>query len=248
MLNKILFIILLSNFIHAKTITIAVAANVSYAINTLTKEFNKLYPNTKVRVIIGGSGKLCTQIINSAPYELFMSADMKYPSKLYEQKLAITKPIIYAKGSLAFLSIKKEAYEKGIYLLKEKHIQKIAIANPKTAPYGQASIQAIKNANIYKDVQNKFVYGESISQTVSFTLLASNIGIISKSSLFSPKMRNFKKGIHWQEIDSSLYSPINQGLVILKNGKNNQEVLAFYNFLLSSKAKKIFKEFGYIIP
>ena len=248
MLKKIIFIILFSNIIYAQTITLALAANVNYAIKDLIKEFNKTHKNTKVKVIIGGSGKLTTQIINHAPYHLFMSADMKYPNELFKQNLAISKPIIYAQGSLAFLSVKKEDYSKGLNLLKEKHIEKIAIANPKTAPYGKASIQALKNSKIYKDVKNKFVFGESISQTVSFTLLASNIGIISKSSLFSSKMKHLKKGLNWEEIDSSLYSPINQGLVILKNGANNKEVLAFYNFLLSPSAKKIFNDFGYITP
>jgi len=248
LLKKLLIInLFLFSSLFGGTIKIAVAANVSYAIEDLKKEFYKLYPETKVKVILGSSGKLTAQIIYGAPYQLFMSANMKYPNALYKDKIAITKPTIYAKGSLAILSTKTQDFTDGIQLLKDEKISKIAIANPKTAPYGKATVEAIKNAKIYNDVKKKFVYGESISQTVSYTVTATDIGIIAKSSLYSPKMSRFKKRINWKEIDSKLYTPISQGIVILKDGKNNAEVEAFYSFILSEKAKKIFEEFGYIV-
>jgi molybdate transport system substrate-binding protein len=123
-----------SSSLYAGDINIAVAANVSYAIDTLKKEFNKIYPNTKIRVTLGGSGKLTAQIKNGAPYDIFMSANMRYPNALYKDKIAITKPIIYAQGSLAYLSNKKQDFSQGINLILNKKIRKIAIANPKTAP------------------------------------------------------------------------------------------------------------------
>ena len=249
MLNKSLIgLVLLGLSANAGTIKIAVAANVSYAINDLKKEFNKLHPNTKVRVTLGSSGILTAQISHGAPYDLFMSANMKYPNTLYKNNLAITKPIIYAKGSLAYLSNKPKDFSKGINLLEDKSIRKIAIANPKTAPYGIASVQALKNAKIYKNIKAKLIYGESISQTVSYTVTATDIGLIAKSSLFSPRMSQFKENINWKEVDSSLYTPIDQGLVILKQGKENKEVKAFYDFVLSDKAKEIFKTYGYQLP
>ncbi|MCK5111122.1 MAG: molybdate ABC transporter substrate-binding protein [Arcobacteraceae bacterium] len=234
--------------LFAGTINIAVAANVSYAIDDLKKEFKKLYPDINVRVILGGSGKLTAQIKNGAPYQLFMSANMKYPNALYKDNIAITKPLVYAQGSLAYLSTKKQDFSKGIKLIKSSKIRKIAIANPKTAPYGKAAQEAMKNANIYKNVVKKFVYAESISQTVSYTIIAADIGFIAKSSLYSPKMSHFKKDINWADVNPKLYTPINQGIVILKDGENNNEVSAFYNFILSSKAKTIFEDFGYLVP
>jgi len=249
MVKKIILIILLLNTILvAKTINIAVAANVSYAIDDLKKEFKKLYPDIKVRVTLGSSGKLTAQIKNGAPYQIFMSANMKYPNALYKDKIAITKPKIYAQGLLALFSIKKFDFSKGIELLKDKKIKKIAMANPKTAPYGIASIKALKNAKIYKELKKKFIYGESISQTLSYTITATDIGLIAKSSLKSPKMKRFKKDINWIEIDTKLYTPISQGIVILKNAKDNTEVKAFYDFIIGERAKKIFKNFGYILP
>jgi len=241
---KIVLLLLIGVILSAGDIKIAVAANVSYAIEDLKAEFNTLYPDIKVQVTLGSSGKLTAQIKNGAPYQLFMSANMRYPKSLYTDKIAITKPKVYAQGGLAFLSSKKRDFSKGINLLKDKKISKIAIANPKTAPYGKATLEALTNAKIYNDIKSKIVYGESISQTLTFTLRATDIGIVAKSLLFSPRMAKFKKGINWSELDSSLYTPISQGIVMLKD---NRDVELFYNFILSQKAKKILKNFGYIV-
>jgi molybdate transport system substrate-binding protein len=244
---KRLFILLLISIsaVNAGTISIAVAANVSYAIEDLKKEFNKTHPNTKVRVTLGSSGKLTAQIKHGAPYQLFMSANMKYPEALYTEKIAISKPIVYALGSLALLSNNKRDFSDGIYLLKSKEISKIAIANPKTAPYGIAAMQALANAKIINDVKSKFVYGESISQTVSYAVIAADIGIIAKSSLYSKQMFKYKENINWVAVDAKLYTPIKQGIVMLEEG---EEVKAFYDFILSADAKKIFKNYGYLLP
>jgi molybdate transport system substrate-binding protein len=222
-----------------------VAANVSYAIKALKKEFNIIHPETNVQVILGSSGKLTAQIKHGAPYDLFMSANMKYPEALYSENLAVTKPMVYAQGSLAFLSVKERNYDTNMTVLKSKDIKKIAIANSQTAPYGIAAAEALKNAGMFEELKEKFVYGESISQTVTYATSAADIGIIAKSSLFSPQMSHFKKGINWIEVDETLYTPIDQGMVILKKGEGNADVKAFYDFMLSPKAKEILKKFGY---
>ncbi len=233
----------------AKSINIAVSANVSYAIDELKKEFNNIYPNIKVNVTLGSSGKLTAQIKNNAPYQLFMSANMTYPKALYKNNIAITKPIIYAQGTLAYLSNKKRDFNRTIKkILTDKSIEKIAIANPRTAPYGKASMEALKNAKILNTIKRKLVYGQSISQTVTYAVIVADIGLVAKSSLYSPRMSKYKEGINWKEINKKLYNPINQGVVILKNGKDNLEVKDFYKFILSPKAKEIFNRFGYITP
>lgn len=229
----------------ASEIKIAVAANVSYAIEPLKKAFHELHPNTKIEVILGSSGKLTAQIKNGAPYELFMSANMKYPEALYEEGIAVTEPVVYAQGTLAYLSVKQQDFTKGMDLLKNGNIEKIAIANPKTAPYGAAAKEALKSANLYEVLKDKLVHGESISQTVTYATTAADIGFIAKSSLFSPQMAHFKKGVNWFEVDERLYTPIDQGMVILKKGEGNVEVKAFYEFMLSEKAREILKSFGY---
>lgn len=230
--------------LNAAEIKLAVAANVSYAINDLIKEFNKSYPDTKVKVTLGSSGKLTAQISNGAPFDIFMSANMKYPETLYDNKKAITKPIVYALGSLALISSKKHDLSKGIDILKDKSIKRIAVANPKTAPYGKAALEAFKNAGIYEDIKDKFVYGESISQTLTYAVTATDIGVIAKSSLYSSRLAMFKEGSNWTEINPKLYTPIKQGVVMLKTSK---EIKSFYEFILGDKAKKIFEQYGYLL-
>jgi molybdate transport system substrate-binding protein len=249
MLKKIILILsLCASGLFAGTINVAVAANVSYAIDELIAKFNEVNPDTKVQVNLSSSGKLTAQIKNGAPFSVFMAANMKYPQALYKDKIALTKPVIYAQGSLAMLSAKKQDFKKGISLIEGAKIEKIAIANPKTAPYGKAAVEAIKNAGLLDKVQSKFVYAESISQTVTYATTAADIGFIAKSSLYSPKMKMYKKDVNWANVDAKLYTPIDQGIVILKQAKGNKEAKAFYDFILSADAKKIFNAYGYLVP
>ncbi len=246
--SVLFFVLLLSSTLFAKDIKIALSANLSYAIEDLKKAFHQHHPDIKVKVTLGGSGKLATQITHGAPYQLFMSANMFYPDTLYHDKIAVTKPRIYAQGALVYLSSKKQDFSRGISLCKDAHIKKIAMANPKTAPYGKATLEALKNSGIYADISHKLVYGESISQTVVYTLSATDLGFVAKSALYSPSTAHFTEGVYWQDLNATLYTPINQGIVILKEAKNNPDVLAFYNFILSDEAKAIFKRFGYLVP
>ncbi|QKF72240.1 molybdenum ABC transporter ModABC, periplasmic molybdate-binding protein [Aliarcobacter faecis] len=243
----ILGLAFLCSTIFAGTINVAVAANVSYAINNLIAEFNKTNPDTKVEVVLGSSGKFTTQIQNGAPFDIFMSADMKFPETLEKENLTATKPVIYAQGSLAMLSAKQLDFSKGIKLIAEDSISKIAVANPKTAPYGTAALEAMKNANILDKVENKFVYAESISQAVTYAMTAADVGFIAKSSLYDEKMSQYKENVNWVSVDPKLYTPIDQGIVILSKAKDNAEAKAFYDFILGEKAKKIFIDFGYLV-
>ena len=246
-LKKIVIVmILFGNLLFSKSINVAIAANVSYAIDDLIKEFHKSHPNIDVKITLGGSGKLRAQIENGAPYDIFMSANMAYPNALYKSGYGITKPIVYAKGSLALLSKIKRDFSKGLEILKDESIKKIAIANPKTAPYGKASFEALKNAKIFDDVKDKFIFGESIAPTVLYTITVADIGIIAKSSLYSPKLKHFKEKENWIEVNTKLYTPIKQGIAILKNAKENKDAKEFYKFILSQDAKNIFKEYGYL--
>jgi len=235
----------LLSFLFSVEISIAVAANVSYAIKPLVKAFNVTHPKTKVNVILGSSGKLTAQIMHGAPYDVLMSADMKFPKRLQEEHLTVGSPVIYAQGALAILSQKKRNYCAEIFVLKSPDIDKIAIANPKTAPYGVASVEALKKARLYSKLKKKFVYGESIAQTFIYATSAADIGIVAKSALYAPQMKDYKEAIHWSEVDKTLYTPIAQGMVLLKRAKDNVKAKAFYDFMLSQKAKDILKQYGY---
>jgi len=219
-MKKTVFLLLFTAFnLFGNTLTIAVAANVSYAINDLITAFNKTHPDTKVEVTLGGSGKLTAQINNGAPYDILMSADMKYPQALYKSGLGVSKPTVYAQGALAIFSTRVRDFSDGIAIVTNKNIRRIAIANPKIAPYGKATIQALKNAKLYTKVKNKFIYGESISQTVAYSVTATDLGFIAKSSLYSNKMQRYKENKYWISVDTKLYTPIQQGIVLLKDTK-----------------------------
>jgi len=249
MVKKILIaLFLFSSTVYSQVLSIAVAANVSYAMPALEKEFLSLYPNIQIRTILGSSGKLTAQIQNSAPYDIFLSANMRYPNALYKNKIAITKPLIYAQGTLAILSPNQRGFKHGIKLLKSKLVKRIAVANPKTAPYGVATFEALEKIGIVSDIKNKIIYGESISQTVSYTQLVADVGIVAKSSLFSPRLKKYHENVHWVEVDKTLYTPINQGVVLLKHAKENKHAKLFYDFLFSNKGKNILKQYGYTIP
>lgn len=243
-----LAILLSSVVVQAEDINIAVAANVSYAIDELTRAFSVTHPEINVHVTLGSSGKLTAQIRNGAPYGLFMAANMKYPEALLEDGMAITEPVVYAQGALAYLSRKPLDFTKGIDLLTDPSIKKIAIANPKTAPYGKAAVEAMRNGGVYEDLKSKFVYAESISQTVAYSVMAADLGFIAKSSLYSDKMAQYQEGVHWNSVDPDLYTPIKQGVILLKPAKNSPAYRAFYDFILGDEAKNIFRKYGYIIP
>ena len=246
MLKKIVLLFILALFANASGIKVAVAANVSFAINDLISLFNSKYRDIKVNVILGSSGKLNAQIKRGAPFDVFMAANMRYPQDLYDNALAFGPPKIYAQGGLAIFSTKQRDFSKGIYIVKERSISRVAIANPNTAPYGKAAAEALKHANIYSEIKDKLVYAESISQTVQYAMTAADIGFIAKSSLFSSKMKKFKKDKNWIEVNKSLYTPIKQGAIIIKATKNLKEAKEFYNFIFSKEAKKVFKKYGYL--
>jgi len=245
MKKGLLLLGVMASMAMAGNVRVAIAANMSYAMEALQQRFETLYPQTKLEVMIGSSGKLAAQASRGAPYDLFLSANMKYPQRLFESGIAVTKPVVYAEGALALLCRKKCDLSKGLALLQEACISKIAIANPKTAPYGAAAVEALKKANLYTVVKTKFVYGESISQTVTYATKIADAGLIAKSALFSTAMRRFKKDRDWVDVDTKLYRPIAQGMVVLKHGKGNSEVQCLYDFLQSREAEKILHAYGY---
>ena len=241
-LKKLFYIVLFCISLSADTVKVAVAANMSYAMPSIIKSFNKIYPDVKVETVLGSSGKLFAQIKNGAPFDIFLSANMRYPNTLYKENLTVTKPKVYAYGALSLLSGQKRDFTKGLDILKEKYIQKIAIANPKTAPYGKAAVEVLKKTGLYDSLKDKFIYTQSVAQATTYSIIAADIGFVAKSSLFSPHMKKYKKGINWIDVPTTLYTPIKQGIVLIKNSKSSKK---FYDFMFSQKAKKIVVDFGY---
>ena len=226
----------------AETLNIAAAANIQYALDELITEFKRENPDVKVNKIVSSSGKLTAQIMRNAPFDLFLSADMKYPIYLYKKGYSIIPPKVYAQGILVLWSNKNIKFS-SIQVLVSKKIKKIAIPNPKTAPYGRAARESLVYYGLYNKVKNKLIYGESVGQASNYIYeKIVDIGFTAKSIVLSPKIRN--KG-HWIEIPVNTYNPINQGIVILKHGSKNPYAKKFFNFILSNKGKEILKKYGY---
>jgi molybdate transport system substrate-binding protein len=215
---------------------IASAANLTYAMPELIKEFQKKHPDTKIKLILSSSGKLTAQIMYGAPYDIFLSANMKYPRALYKKGFAKSKPVVYAEGAIGILSVKKK-----VSLEDLPNLKCIAIANPKTAPYGKAAIEAFKKSGIYNEIKNKLVYAETVSAVIPYAVNSCDAGVISKSSIYSPHIKNIGK-FYYTDIPQKLYTPIKQGIVLLSDKKDAKE---FYDFMLSKEAKKILKKYGY---
>ncbi len=228
-----------------ETLNIATAANVQFAMKELTKEFTRKTGIT-CNIITGSSGKLTAQIKEGAPYDLFLSANLKYPNEIFKSGLAKTTPKVYANGELVLWSLK---LKDTIYLsqINRGDIRHIALANPKIAPYGMAAEEVLKYYQLYSTAKPKLVYGESISQVNQFIYSeAADIGFTSKSVVLSPTMK--EKGI-WMSIPQESYKPIEQGVVIIKRNKKNEVASEkFYKFLFSKKAQEIFRLYGYKKP
>lgn len=228
-------------------LTIAAAANVQYVLNELAKEFESS-TGIKSNIILNSSGKLTAQIKEGAPYDVFVSADMKFPQELYKSGFAIDPPKVYANGLLILWTTKASVKPVAdLTVLTSDAVKKIAIANPQTAPYGEASVEAMNYYKVYDKVKNKLVFGESISQTNQYIISGSaDIGFTAKSIVLADEIKG--KGT-WVDIDTRSYKPIAQGAVILKHGNetNHDAANKFYDYLYSEKAKTILRKYGYVI-
>lgn len=219
---------------------IAVAANMQYAMDSLVLVFEK---ETEIacEVIVGSSGKLATQIQAKAPYDIFISADTLYPQMLYTKGLTMDKPQVYSYGKLILWTL-KEDIDLSLDILRSSEVKKIALANPKPAPYGRLTMKVLEEVGVLSEVEHKLVYGESISQTNQFILSKSvDLGITAQSAVFAPHLKN--KGT-WKliNVDRSMA----QSMVILKNRVEQvPKAQKFEAFLFSEKGQEILKSFGY---
>lgn len=231
---------------QAQTIKVAAAANLQSVINVLGKDFQQK-TGINVESIIGSSGKLVAQISNGAPYDVFLSADMDFPSKLAKDGFADKPPVVYALGSLIICSTQNIDLKNWAGLITTGKVNKIAIANATIAPYGRAAEETLKKINVLDKVKPKMVYGESISQVNTYiTTGVATLGFTTQSLVMDPAN---KTKLSWLLIDPEMYAPIQQGMVLLKH-KNGTSVPAtkFYQYMLSTSAKSILKKYGYIIP
>jgi molybdate transport system substrate-binding protein len=229
----------------SQKINVATAANVQYAMADIKKEFEKTYKK-EVELIISSSGKLTSQIREGAPFDVFVSADTKYPQEIFEKGGSEEQPKVYAHGALVLWSLNIPAAGLSLDGLKENSVRKIAIPNPRLAPYGEAALQVLEGKKMFGEVKSKLVYGESIAQTAQYiTTGSAEAGFNALSIVLAPGAKT--KG-QWVLVDSSLYKPIEQSAILLRHSDNSpkrETSRLFYDFLYSENAKVIFRKYGY---
>lgn len=229
-------------------LTIAAASDLNFAMKDLVAEYEKLAGH-HVKLSLGSSGNFYSQIQNGAPFDLYFSADIGYPKKLEGAGLTVPGSLYpYAVGRIVLWAGMASHLDvsKGLAVLREPRIKKIAIANPKHAPYGRAAVAAMESSGIYESVKEKLILGENISQAAQFIESgACDTGIIALSLALSPAMQG--KGSYW-EVPVDSYPPLEQGAVILKQSKNQEVARRFLEFLKSSQGQEIMRRYGFMLP
>lgn len=232
----------------AEEITIAAASDLNFAFKEIVAEFEKTTGN-HVKLTLGSSGNFYAQIQNGAPFDLYFSADIAYPRKLEEAGLTVPGSLYqYAVGRIVMWTGNGSHldFSKGLEILREPTIGKIAIANPKHAPYGRAAVAAMEHAQVYDRLKDKLVLGENISQAAQFVESgAADVGIIALSLALAPPMQ--AAGHYW-EIPADAYPPIEQGAVILMGGKNQDSAKAFLSFIQGAEGQTMMKRYGFVVP
>jgi molybdate transport system substrate-binding protein len=234
---------------ETRTLRVAAAADLKVAFADIVAAFERQNPDVKVEVTYGSSGNLYSQLSSRAPFDVFFSADVDYPRRLVEQGLAAPNgEFSYAVGGLVLWVRKASpiAVEKGIEALLDPSARKIAVANPRHAPYGLAAEAAMKKLGVYDNVKDKLVYGENIIETAQFVESgATDIGLISHSLAAAAPLRD--EGRSWA-VPADSYPSLEQGGVILSWAQDRQAAEALRSFVLGDAGKEILHRYGFRFP
>lgn len=240
-----LLLFLWTGTLQAQTLRVAVAANAQFVMEALRTAFQQ-QTGVKIDAIVSSSGKLTTQIQQGAPYDVFLSADMHYPQTLHQQKLTTAAPMAYAYGSLVLWTLTDLPLSADLRVLQNPAVRHIALANPATAPYGEAAVSLLKHRKQFDAAKARLVYGESIAQVNQYVLSgAVEVGITAKSVVLDP---NLKQRGHWIDLPPPGYTPIAQGVVVLKRSTLPKVAAQFVQFLRSPAARRILHQYGYRTP
>ncbi len=232
---------------EAKETRAAVASNFLSTFRLLASDFAQ---NTQHQIVIisGSSGKLFAQIQHGAPFDVFFSADQERPRHLEDTGLGVQKSRFpYALGYLTLWSPHINLIGKdGTTSLSTQPFTHLAIANPKTAPYGRAAEQTLRSLDLWERLKPRLVYGENIAQTHHFVSSGNaELGFLALAQVRSSNALN--KDNRW-DVPSTLHDPIVQEAILLNHGASNTTALAFLQYLKSPAAKKIIMQRGYGIP
>jgi molybdate transport system substrate-binding protein len=229
-------------------LVIAAASDLNFAFKELVAEYEKT-TGDHVKLSLGSSGNFYSQIKNGAPFDLYFSADIGYPKKLEGAGLTVPGSLYrYAVGRIVVWTGTASALDvtKGLGVLQEPKIKKIAIANPKHAPYGRAAVAAMEHFKVYDQVKDRLILGENVSQAAQFIESgACEIGIVALSLALAPTMK--ARGTYW-EIPAEAHPPLEQGAVILKSSSHQGAARQFLEFVKGTQGQEIMRRYGFTVP
>ena len=228
---------------RADEVQVAVAANFTGPMQVIAVLFER-DTGHKASLAFGATGKFYAQIANGAPFEVLLSADDETPARLVREGLAVTgTSFTYAIGKLVLWSTNPKLVDDKGEILKKGGFKHLAIANPKTAPYGAAAMQTMSKLGVVDSLKPLFVQGENIAQTHQFVSTgAAELGFVAYSQVI--KNGQVGSGSGWV-VPGNLYDPIRQDAVILSKGKDKPAAKALLNYMKGQKARDVIKSFGY---
>lgn len=241
-----LALLLVATPLHAGQIHVAAAADLRFAMDEVVSLFRKSRPADRIEVSYGSSGKFFAQIRNGAPFDIFFSADSELPEKLVQEGLAIPEVEPYALGRIVLWRPGRDARPLTLTDLPRPENRRIAIANPKHAPYGMRAVEALKAAQVWDAVESRLVFGENIAQTAQFVQTGNaDIGIIALSLALAPA---FVGSGSYAMIPADLHEPLRQGFVILKRAEDKVLARTFAAFFSTAEVRQIMSRYGFSLP
>ncbi len=236
----------LTTFAHAEPVTVAAAADLKFALDEIVASFRKANPGEQIDLVYGSSGKFFTQIQQSAPYDIFFSADIAFPQELVKRGFAASEVRPYAFGRIVLWSASMDASKMTLASLADPKITRIAIADPKHAPYGKRAKEALIAAGVWDKIEPKLVYGENIGQATQWVLTGNaQVGIIALSLAVNSELAS--KGGYWP-IPTTLHQPLEQGYVITKRAEANALAKRLADYMASKPARAIMTRYGFVLP
>ncbi|CQR42587.1 Molybdate-binding periplasmic protein [Thiomonas sp. CB3] len=228
---------------QAETLTVAVAANFKKPAEEIGAAF-KAKTGDEVKYAFGATGQFAAQIRNGAPFDILLAADDTTAPALAKDGLALASSnFVYARGTLVLYSTTLPVKEQGEQILRKGDFAHVSIANPKTAPYGTAAIEAMKKMGVYDALKPKIVEGSNIGQTFDFVATGNaQAGFVALSQAIGAG-----KG-QWWVVPQADYAPIDQSAILLKLGENKAVAKAYLDFLRGPEARTVIEKYGYTIP
>lgn len=224
-------------------VSVAVAANFTAPMKTIAVEFERDTGHT-AKPAFGATGRFYAQVKNGAPFEVLLSADDETPARLVQEGLAeASSRFTYAIGSLVLWSAKPDLVDASGEVLRTGQFRKLALANPKTAPYGRAAVETMNRLGLLATLEPRFVQGENIAQTYQFASTGNaELAFVALSQVM--KDGRIAEGSAWV-VPAGMHEPIRQDAVLLTLGKGNAAALALLRYLKTEKARKLIASFGY---